>query len=1107
MKRQLRHCILLFFVSFSLLTQAQFYAGMQQEFGKNRVQYRDFNWLYLPYDNLEVYYYQGGEDLAAYTLEYSDRSLKELEAFFDYALEDKVQIIVYNKQSEFRQSNIGITGDDQYNIGGTTRIIGSKVFVYYEGSHAELNRQIKKGLARILINQMMYGGDWKEVFKNSTLLTLPDWYIEGIISFATRQWSPEVDALVKDGIQSGKYDKFNRLNNREAVYAGHSLWKYIADVYGQNVIPNILYMTRISRNIENGFLFVLGTSVNTLTQNYLDYYNTKFDDRDARKKMPEANLMLSEKAQKKWDQIQQLNGKKKDKALKKWEKKTSKYLGILPVKFKKKYTYDEFHVSPDGEYASFATDQLGQYKVWLYHIPTGKLKRVYKGEYKLERIHDDSYPILCWHPSSKILTFTLERKGRVFLVTYNLESKKKLEKELFRIDKVVDLSYSPDGTKMIFSGVNQGQTDLYLYYVIGNNQKSLTDDIFDDLEPRFLNNGEAVVFSSNRPDDTLRTEVPRQLLSGDHDIYVYHIEKERLTRVTDTPKIDERQPKPYGDESYTYLSDKGGIFNRYIARIDSSISRIDTTIHYRFFTVSEPVSDFSSSTVEYSYRQNDDRYYYTIMKGGRMQLYSGLIANDQKVDLQMIEGGNNTSEGENDAVEVLQPIEEKEKEIDFRNYTFENERKDYEYEKESIRIDIPEEDVAIEEEPTDSLGTTSDFELPKSGNYRVNFATDYVLSQIDNTFTNRFYQPFSGPTSMTPGISGLIKLGASDLFEDYKIVGGFRLAGNLDNNDYGLRFEDLKRRLDRVYSFQRQSLRRVEGFSIKQYHTHTFEYQVKWPFTELLSLRASLILRNDRTVFLSTDLPNLRNSNINDNNLGVKLEYVFDNTINRGLNLYNGSRYKVFAEYYQSPTVENTDMLVLGADFRHYQKIHRDLILTFRLAGSTSLGSRKIIYYLGAVDNWLFQRIDEETQIDPDQGYAYQALGSPMRGFFVNSRNGNSFAVANTELRWPVFRYFLNKPIKSDFVENFQVIGFTDVGSAWTGLHPYDDDNSFNTQTFLGNPVQVTIDNNREPIVWGYGFGLRSRVLGYFIRADWAWGVDDGIQLPRVFYLSLNLDF
>jgi hypothetical protein len=53
----------------------------------------------------------------------------------------------------------------------------------------------------------------------------------------------------------------------------------------------------------------------------------------------------------------------------------------------------------------------------------------------------------------------------------------------------------------------------------------------------------------------------------------------------------------------------------------------------------------------------------------------------------------------------------------------------------------------------------------------------------------------------------------------------------------------------------------------------------------------------------------------------------------------------------------------------------------------------------------------------------------------------------------------------------------------------------------------VSITNNREPVVYGYGFGFHSRMLGYFVRADWAWGVDDGRVLDRVFYLSLNMDF
>ncbi len=56
------------------------------------------------------------------------------------------------------------------------------------------------------------------------------------------------------------------------------------------------------------------------------------------------------------------------------------------------------------------------------------------------------------------------------------------------------------------------------------------------------------------------------------------------------------------------------------------------------------------------------------------------------------------------------------------------------------------------------------------------------------------------------------------------------------------------------------------------------------------------------------------------------------------------------------------------------------------------------------------------------------------------------------------------------------------------------------------NPVTITLDSKREPILASYGFGLRTRLLGYFVRADWAWGVDDGVTLPRVFHFSLSLD-
>jgi hypothetical protein len=130
-----------------------------------------------------------------------------------------------------------------------------------------------------------------------------------------------------------------------------------------------------------------------------------------------------------------------------------------------------------------------------------------------------------------------------------------------------------------------------------------------------------------------------------------------------------------------------------------------------------------------------------------------------------------------------------------------------------------------------------------------------------------------------------------------------------------------------------------------------------------------------------------------------------------------------------------------------------------------------------------------------------------MRGFVQNIRNGTSFAVFNSELRIPVFRYLFNRPLRSDFLTNFQVVGFADVGTAWTGLTPYSEENFLNTETIEQGPITVNLNTQVEPIVAGYGFGLRTRMLGYFVKADWGWGWEDGVVRDSIFYISLGLDF
>ena len=252
-------------------------------FGKNRVQYEDRFWSFYKFKSFDTYFYLGGKELAVFTGRTATKDLEDIEKLLDYKLDGRLQFVIYDKLSDAKETNIGLASIDetQNNIGGVTKVVGNKILLYFTGDHEKLHQQIRAGIARVLIEQIMYGGNIKERIQNSALLVLPDWYVNGLISYISRRWDVEIDNRVRDGIVTKKFLKFNHLTGLDALYAGHSIWKYIVDTYGETSISNLLYMTRINRNIESGFLFVIGASVKTLALSWQDYMETKYADSDA----------------------------------------------------------------------------------------------------------------------------------------------------------------------------------------------------------------------------------------------------------------------------------------------------------------------------------------------------------------------------------------------------------------------------------------------------------------------------------------------------------------------------------------------------------------------------------------------------------------------------------------------------------------------------------------------------------------------------------------------------------------------------------------------------------------------------------------------------------
>jgi len=952
----------------------------------------------------------------------------------------------------------------------------------------------------VIVDEMMYGGKITTMIKNSALLSLPAWYSQGLVSYISEDWNAEIDNHVKDAILRGAYKRYNNLSGDDAVFAGHSIWKYVADKYGPSAITNIVYLTKVSRNVENGFLYVLGVSFKNLSKEWLSYYEQQYTLDNQNRQFAGENTLLK--------------------------------------KFKKNTVYSQIKISPDGKYAAYTTNYMGQYRVWLFDFEKNKAIKLLKRECKLDEKVDYSYPLLAWHPSGKMLAIIFETKGKVMMYSYMMDEEKFEKQQLFNLEKILDLSFSQNGKMIVFSGVVQGQTDIYVYNLAAHTYEPITKDIYDDLNPRFVNNSTEIIFSSNRPDDTIRYDVMTyleterdtitQLLPHtDIFLYDYKAKGKLLRRLTNTEYTNEIMPMQYDNHFYTYLSDENGIYNRYLARIDSTISYIDTTTHYRYYTTSFAASDYNRNILEQDIATKAEKSGEIIFSEGTYKIYINELvpANEIKkikpvntfnraiylknAREKAIQGNAqiNTQEIErikskkskakpkkvtNVLVDQMDNAADTGK-VDINNYVFSNEQKS-----------------TFTTEQDSSLKAKKTFTLPRQQNYNVEYSINQLVGQLDFNYLNTSYQQFTGgnsPIFLNPGLSVFLQLGVIDLLEDYRISGGLSISFSFDNNEFFIGFENLKKRLDHGFFYYRQAYTGSNEYSVIKLRSNSLFYVMKWPFSRVMAIKGTVMARYDKKIFASTDVYNLKQPNINEYWAGAKAELVYDNTQFKAINIYYGWRWKIFGEYYQMINKEFNNLVVLGCDFRHYQKIHRTFIWANRLAASTSFGNNKLVYYMGGVDTWIIPKFNTDNQVSQTQNYAYQTLATNMRGFIQNARNGPSFALLNSELRFPIVRYFSTKPLKNNIFTNLQIVGFGDLGTAWIGFNPYSEDNTLTKQVVQRGPIQVTLIKKRDPLIGGFGVGLRTKILGYFIRADYAWGVENGIIQKPVFYISLSTDF
>ncbi|MBL0309852.1 MAG: hypothetical protein IPP77_09315 [Bacteroidetes bacterium] len=958
-----------------------------ERFGQNRIQYKNYTFSYYESDHFVTHFYQGGQDVAKYVIKTAEDNLDEISKMFDFGYSKRVDIIVYNNISELNQTNIGIYEPEQ-SPGGTIKLPDNKIFIYFNGDHGNLRSQVRQNITRIFLDKMERGTNFGEAIQNAVLLNLPDWYKIGLERYVGDGWTSELEDRLRDGIMSGRFKKLNRLPREESVLVGQSMWHYIEEVHGKTALANILYLTRVNHNVDNGFLFVLGEDMEITFQKWYEYYVRRFEEEERKTVMPPDST-------------------------------------IVKAKIRKSKSYYQARLCPDGKHIAYCSNDMGRYKVHLLNTENGKKKVVLRGGFRTNTLFtDESAPLLAWDPSGKRLAIIRDKKDKTDLFFYEMEKKKKARNPVRKFQKVLSFGFV-DSKQLVMSAVQNGQTDIFLYTIASTTTQKLTDDFYDDLQPAYIEAGglRGIMFSSNRESDTLRPQrYESQVIIPQYNLFFYDLDaaKDVLYPVTSNPLTRESYPQNFSADDFCFLSDANGIENRRIGHFEKVFDHFEKTYYY---TLNETGDKDSVSLRDHiAFESVIDKSVGRLYDSSRTEVYkiSGVTAPATNYTYQIREQSVVPEKGM-----ALDMFQQKGK-VQFRKYLMQDMQvttkppmMDYmtklqqgsvaavpEKKKEEVKPVAEQNDTSITAKGNRPFDLQSEFDFgiklfdwdsvaaaqlnaaeegyvfrfSRVRPYFVRFSTDKVITSFDNNLIVTRYQPFTGFYTTSPLPIFGIKMGITDLLENYKIYGGVRLPFDkgFKNMEYFITYENLKRRLDKkftVYHGARSTDVQVSDditgrssnteLSIK---TTYIEMELKYPFNVLQALKLNLSFRNDNMVFKAIDDFTLQIPSMTDNWLSLRTEYVFDNCIEVMSNIRYGTRFKVFAEVQkQFPTKDKnisdgfdiplvqfnkTVLGLVGFDLRHYQKIYRQIIWANRLTAGASFGSAKMMYYMGGLDNW-----------------------------------------------------------------------------------------------------------------------------------------------------------
>jgi len=170
--------------------------------------------------------------------------------------------------------------------------------------------------------------------------------------------------------------------------------------------------------------------------------------------------------------------------------------------------------SPAGNIIAYQTNQTGRLNICFLNTD-GEPQGCLPG--------DDNKASPAWSPDGNRILFISDQDGDwdIYVTDYPAASELRVLTDNTASD--VNPRFSPDGTAIAFASDPMGNYDIFVMDPDGTNQVQLTNDIMDDLTPRWMGNDQ-IVFASQR--------------TGDFELHVMARDGSNVYRLTNSPQLD-----------------------------------------------------------------------------------------------------------------------------------------------------------------------------------------------------------------------------------------------------------------------------------------------------------------------------------------------------------------------------------------------------------------------------------------------------------------------------------------------------------------------------------------------------------------------------------------